>query len=249
MIFRRRKKNDEATEAEADQVDDGSATPDSADVDAADDEASGDGGSELDLAALDALDWRAAGPYDVNEIDLDDEPLDGSPRIDLGSMIVTGFTGAELRLQVAEGTQQILSAMLVKGTSALELGVYAAPRSGGLWAELRTEFIETTTEAGGSASLSEGPFGVELGRTVPVTTPDGEPAYQPSRMWMVEGPRWLLRGIVYGEAALPDPPDSAVAELVTAFRQVVVRRGDQAVAPGDLLPLAIPEGLQPAEDA
>ena len=51
-------------------------------------------------------------------------------------MVLTGFPGAELRLQVAEETQQIVSAMLVTGDSALELGTYAAPRSGGLWAEL-----------------------------------------------------------------------------------------------------------------
>ena len=163
-------------------------------------------------------------------------------------MVLTGFPGAELRLQVAEETQQIVSAMLVTGDSALELGTYAAPRSGGLWAELRDEMIESATEAGGSAALVEGPFGVELRRLLPVSTPDGEQGYQPSRMWVVEGPRWLLRGIVYGQAALEDGVESPVAELLTAFRHVVVRRGDEPMAPGDLLPLHLPTGLT-ASDA
>ena len=90
--------------------------------------------------------------------------------------------------------------------------------------------------------MVEGPFGVELRRLLPVTTPDGEQGYQPSRMWVVEGPRWLLRGIVYGQAALEDGVDGPVEPLITAFRQVVVRRDEQAMAPGDLLPLDAPEG-------
>ena len=163
-------------------------------------------------------------------------------------MIITGFGGAELRLQVAEETQQIVSAMLINGDSALELGAYAAPRSGGLWPELREEIVEAATEAGGSAALVEGPFGVELRRLLPVTTPDGEQGYQPSRMWVVEGPRWLLRGILYGQAALEDHLDPPVADLLTAFREVVVRRGDEAKSPGDLLPLVIPPDVEPGTD-
>jgi hypothetical protein len=200
----------------------------------------------LDLEALDAGEWRTNGPFDIREVDLD-ELDDDEPRIDLGSMILAGFEGAELRLQVAEETSQIISAMLILGNSALELGAYAAPRSGGLWSELRDEMIESAAEVGGSASLVEGPFGVELRRLLPVTTPEGEEGYQPSRMWVVEGPRWLLRGIVYGQAALEEGLESPVAELLTAYRRVIVRRGDEAMAPGDLLPLSMPANLVPAE--
>jgi hypothetical protein len=149
---------------------------------------------------------------------------------------------------MSEETQQIVSAMLIHRDSALELGAYAAPRSGGLWAELREEIMASATEAGGSASLAQGPFGVELRRLIPVTTPEGEEGYQPSRMWVAEGPRWLLRGIVYGQAALEEGLDSPVAEMLTAFRQVIVRRGDEAMAPGDLLPLTMPQNLVPGDE-
>ena len=159
--------------------------------------------------------------------------------------MVTGFPGAELRLQVDEASQAIVSAMLVHDDSALELSAYAAPRSGGYWPELRQDLIEATTEAGGSIALTEGPFGVELRRIIPVTTPTGEEGYQPSRMWVVEGPRWLLRGIVYGQAALEEGVEPPVSEFLTAFRSVVVRRGDQAMGPGDLLGLELPEELAP----
>jgi Protein of unknown function (DUF3710) len=270
MIFRRGKKREDDHEPQADAtsndasqaVDEGSSStvqaaaassPSSSDQiteQPASGEATGASSpatADLDLSALDSKDWRTDGPFDIDEVDLDADTDDDPPRIDLGSMVLTAFPGAELRLQVAEETQQIVSAMLVTGDSALELGTYAAPRSGGLWAELRDEMIESATEAGGSAALVEGPFGVELRRLLPVSTPDGEQGYQPSRMWVVEGPRWLLRGIVYGQAALEDGVESPVAELLTAFRHVVVRRGDEPMAPGELLPLHMPTGLTASE--
>ena len=252
MIFRRSKKRDD--EQELDAASTGSDDTAVEDVEgAAADELEGggpaadaaDGQAELDVEELDAREWRTEGPYDISELDGEHE-LEGTaelPRIDLGAMVLAGLPGAELRLQVSEESQQIVSAMLIHGDSALELGAYAAPRSGGLWSELREEIMASATEVGGSASLAEGPFGVELRRLIPVTTPEGEQGYQPSRMWVAEGPRWLLRGIVYGQAALEDGMDSPVAEMLTAFRSVVVRRGDEAMAPGDLLPLTMPQNL------
>jgi hypothetical protein len=242
MIFKRRRKQ----EAEP-SVDPGIESEAAAEDESGPDDSGAEGKSsadgEPDLEDLDSRDWRDEGPWDVTEIDLEEEPVNGQPRIDLGSMLVTGFAGAELRLQVSEEAQQVVSVMLIGGDSAIELGAYAAPRSGGFWPELREELIESATEAGGSAAVIEGPFGVELRRLLPVTTPDGEQGYQPSRMWVVEGPRWLLRGIVYGQAALEDGVTGPVEPLLTAFRQVVVRRNDQAMAPGELLPLELPKDL------
>jgi hypothetical protein len=251
VIFRRSRRR--ADEADLDDVspelDDADETGSDPDEDVAP-PVQGEGGEAdgaLDLEALDAEDWRTEGPFDISEVD-DVEGTPEMPRIDLGSMVLAGFPGAELRLQMSEETQQIVSAMLIHQDSALELGAYAAPRSGGLWTELREEIMASATEAGGSAQLAEGPFGVELRRLIPVTTPEGEEGYQPSRMWVAEGPRWLLRGIVYGQAALEEGLESPVAEMLTAFRQVIVRRGDEAMAPGDLLPLTMPQNLVAAED-
>ena len=245
----------------AEQTDADAAASDAAGADEAGDEPEpADDG--LDVDALDATEWRTDGPFEVSELSDDDEPADDQPRIDLGSIIVSPVPGSELRLQVNEASD-IVSAMLVLpvtapvtngaqpevvGSSALELSAYAAPRSGGLWSELRDEISDAATGAGGSAELAAGPFGVELRRLLPVTTPEGEQGYQPSRMWVAEGPRWLLRGIVYGQAAVESDEDGpAVAAVLAAFRDVVVRRGDEAMAPGDLLPMTMPSDLQPAE--
>ena len=258
MIFRRKRKQ-EAAEAEPEVAADAAADDDTDPDEDTEDAAATTGDPEL--AALDVLDWRTEGPWDISEVD-DLVGTDTAPKIDLGSLVVTGVPGSELRLQVAEETKEIVSAMLIIETavetagrkqtfsSALELGAYAAPRSGGLWAELREEISAAATAQGGSASLREGPFGVELHRFIPVTTPDGEQGYQPSRMWVAEGPRWLLRGIVYGQAAVEEDLESpVVADVLSAFRQVVVRRGDEAMAPGDLLPLRMPTAVGAEEES
>ena len=262
MIFRRDRKRKGSAEEEPDEVVEVEEVEE-VEADATDKPAAGPA-EEDDLAALDALDWRGDGPWDVNEVD-DLDGTEQAPKIDLGSLIITGVPGSELRLQVAEETKEIVSAMFVIETtvpapagqpaqtqtvsSALELGAYAAPRSGGLWAELREEISEAATAQGGSASLREGPFGVELYRFIPVTTPEGEQGYQPSRMWVAEGPRWLLRGIVYGQAAVEDDVESpVVADVLAAFRQVVVRRGEEAMAPGDLLPLSMPSTVAAGDE-
>ncbi|HEY9291981.1 MAG TPA: DUF3710 domain-containing protein, partial [Microlunatus sp.] len=238
MIFRSRRQRDESSPAETATLDGDTELPD-ADVDQSDvdhddvDHAAGtaaDAGEEVevDLTELDDQDWRDLGPYDIGEVDADalEEPDPDQPRIDLGSMVLAAADGMELRLQVDENSQQIVSAMMIRGDSALEVGAFAAPRSGGLWAEIREELIEAAQDAGGSANLLPGPFGVELRRLLPVRTPDGQEGYQPSRMWVAEGPRWMLRGIIYGQAALEDGVEPPVAEILETFRQIVVRRGD-----------------------
>lgn len=265
MIFKRGRKR--GNESPGDELNEDAGLDEASESqDAADDAPTATEETDLatDLEALEDVDWRSSGPYDVTEID-SIESTEESPKVDLGSLILTPAPGSELRLQVAEETGEIVSAMLVIETiveppagasqktqahsSALELGAYAAPRSGGLWAELRDEISRSATEAGGTASLGEGPFGVELRRLIPVTTPDGEEGYQPSRMWVAEGPRWLLRGIVYGQAAIEEDADSpVVADVLAAFRQVIVRRGDEAMAPGDLLPLTMPTNMSQDTD-
>jgi hypothetical protein len=164
-------------------------------------------------------------------------------------MVLPVSEDLELQLQVEEESQQLVSAMLVMGDSALEVGAFAAPSSGGLWPEIRPELVASVAENDGSASLVSGPFGVELRRLLPVETPDGEQGYQPSRMWVAEGPRWMLRGIVYGEASLTEDVESPAAEMLELFRQIVVRRGDEPMAPGDLLPIVLPPELANSSDA
>src|SRR3954464_7561808 len=68
----------------------------------------------------------AGGPYDVA-----DAPT-GVELLDLGSLRIPAIGGIEIRVQ-ANPDGQIQQVVLVNGESALQLGVFAAPRSQGIW--------------------------------------------------------------------------------------------------------------------
>jgi hypothetical protein len=181
------------------------------------------------------------GPFDATEVDADE--LQGEDRIDLGGLVITGIPGMELRLQVDEQTNEVQAVLLVLEESALELRAFAAPKTAGIWAEVRREIAAEATRMGGTATEGDGPFGPELTLVVPVQDPDGQMYSQRSRVVGVDGPRWLLRGTVLGRAALE--PEAA-EQLEDSFRKVVVVRGTEPMAPREPLGLTLPAGAQPA---
>jgi Protein of unknown function (DUF3710) len=185
---------------------------------------------------------RAHGPYDMSEVD--PATLEADDRIDLGALVITGLPGMELRLQVDEQTNEVQAVLLVLEDSALELRAFAAPRTAGIWADVRREIAAEATRMGGTASEAEGPFGTELVLVVPVEDPDGQIFSQTSRVIGVDGPRWLLRGTVLGRAAVE--PEAA-QPMEESLRNVVVVRGNEPMAPREALALRLPPGAQPAE--
>ena len=185
---------------------------------------------------------RAQGPYDVSEVD--PAILEAEDRIDLGALVITGLPGMELRLQVDEQTNEVQAVLLVLEDSELELRAFAAPRTSGIWADVRREIAAEATRMGGTASEAEGPFGTELVLVVPVQDPDGQIFSQTSRVIGVNGPRWLLRGTVLGRAAVE--PEAA-PPMEESLRNVIVVRGNEPMAPREALALRLPPGAQPAE--
>ena len=79
---------------------------------------------------------------------------------------------------------------------------------------------------------------------MPVTTPEGKPATQPSRVLGISGPRWLLRATLLGKPAMQ--PDEN-GDIESALRDVVVVRGNEPMAPGDPLPLTMPANARPVQ--
>ena len=175
---------------------------------------------------------RSAGPWDVDEVDLD---APGPERIDLGSLLVTGVEGVELRLQADQASGTVSAVLLASGDGGLELRPFAAPKSGGLWDELRGEIAAEATRLGGTVDEEEGPYGPQLRLRVPASGQGGRSKVQVSRVVAVEGPRWLLRATFLGTAA-----QGADAALEQALREVVVVRGEQAMRPREPLPLRLP---------
>ncbi|NYH90676.1 DUF3710 domain-containing protein [Actinopolymorpha rutila] len=199
-----------------------------------------DAGTPGARAATGATTPRAQGPYDAGEVESLHEPLEVG-RIDLGGLQVHPVEGTELRLQVDEESQSVVAALFVQEDSALELRPFAAPRTEGLWDEIRREIAAETTRRGGMVTEGTGPFGPEVKVVVPATMPDGQQATQASRIVGVDGPRWFLRGTLIGRAAVE--PDAA-EPLLAAMAQVVVVRGKGPMAPRDMIPLRLPDEAQ-----
>lgn len=177
------------------------------------------------------------GPLDADDLDLEDDPT-FADHIDLGGLLVAPPPeGVDLRLQVDEETGTVLAVLLAGEDGALELRPFASRRGGDLWAEIRPQIASETARHGGTATERSGDFGTELVCLVPVTTPDGQAATQPSRVIGYNGPRWFLRATLLGRPAV-EPEQAGVWE--DAIRSTVVRRGAGAMPPGESLPLTLP---------
>lgn len=182
---------------------------------------------------------RPQGPWDAA-----DAPDDGLQRLDLGGMRVPVPPETEVRVEVSpEG--QVVAATLVRGQSAMQVSVFAAPRSAGIWFDVREEIATALRETGGQAQEVDGRLGVELEAQVPTDVPGRGRVLMPARFLGVDGPRWFLRAMLTGPAAT----DAALAEeLEQALRQVVVVRGGDPMAVRDPLPLTLPKDVQEAAE-
>ncbi len=219
-MFRRRRRDDDAADpAEASAE---GAAPEEA-TGTAEAAAGGPGGG---------LSERPEGPWDESE-----RP-DAQSYVDLGGLRIQGREGMELRLEVDEASGAVNGVAVLLAGSAVLLHGYAAPRSEGIWDEIRAEIAAGVTRQGGTADEVPGSFGRELLVRVPVRTSDGRTGHQTQRFVGVDGPRWFLRAVFQGPAA-HDP--EAAADLESVVRDVVVVRGAEAMAPRDLLPLRLPD--------
>lgn len=188
-----------------------------------------------DVDELDELEVaRPRGPWDRAETSADEGD---DTYIDLGGLVVKGAPGLELRLQLDEQGGSVTSVMLAAPQSGLELRAFAAPRSGGIWDDVRSDIAAEATKRGGTATEVDGEFGPELRLVVPIQVPDGRKTTQTSRIVGVEGPRWLLRGTFLGASAANPDPDGLVE---SSFRDVIVVRGSGAMAPRELIAMTVP---------
>jgi hypothetical protein len=186
-----------------------------------------DNGVEADDAD-EAVPARPVGPYDID--DVDDEP----EGLDLGSLRVPVPKGVELRVQ-ADPDGQIQQVLLASGDSVLQLGVFAAPRTEGIWDEVREDIRKQLYSDGVAAEEIDGEYGTEL--KARVRTPDG---LADIRFVGVDGQRWMVRAVFQGPAAT-DPV--AAAPLNEALHGLVVDRGSAAMPVREPLPLRLPREI------
>jgi hypothetical protein len=174
------------------------------------------------------------GPLDVSEANA------VRPYVDLGGVKIVPREGLHLRLEVEEATKRVVAVGLDYAGSTLQVQPFAAPRSSGLWHEIRSQIVDQIRKQGGQTREADGPFGPELVATIPVTAGPGTPqTTRIARFIGVDGPRWFLRGVIAGEGAVNPEAAAAVEDL---FRSVVVVRGGTPMPPRDLIPLHVPTG-------
>lgn len=180
---------------------------------------------------------RTTGPWDA------DEAPDDRPRVDLGAVRLPAVQGMELRMEVDQKSGVVTAVSVSLEGSVLQVQAFAAPRTEGIWDEIRDEIASSVTQQGGTVDDLPGPFGRELLARMPVRTPEGRTGHRPARFIGADGPRWFLRGVVTGKAAV----DPAAAEaLEQVFAHIVVVRGAEARPPRDLLALRLPGAATPA---
>ncbi|MFC7545530.1 DUF3710 domain-containing protein [Plantactinospora sp. GCM10030261] len=166
------------------------------------------------------------GPYDIA-----DAP-DDVKRLDLGSLHIPAVPEVEVRMQTdPNGTIQ--QVVLVHGESALQLGAFAAPRSEGVWDDVRADLLASLGEQGATTSEVDGAYGVELRATV--RSDDGPVEL---RFLGIDGPRWMVRAVYQGRVAT-DP--TAAGPLARALENLAVDRGEEPRPVLEPLPLRLPK--------
>ena len=170
------------------------------------------------------------GPYDVSEV-----PEIGV-RVDLGSLRVPVIPGMQVRMELDRATQQITGVTIMtqqpEGLSSLQLQAFAAPKSAGIWDEIRGEIAQGITSTGGQVDDVPGELGRELIAHINRGT-----EVRKARFVGHDGPRWFLRGVITGPAAASP---EAGAQLEDLFKNTVVVRDNTPKPPRDLLPLTLP---------
>jgi len=172
-------------------------------------------------------DRASAGPLDESEANA------VRPYVDLGGVKILPRTDLALRLEVEEGSKRVVAVSLDYAGSTLQVQPFAAPRSNGLWHEIRAQIVDQIGKQGGSTTAQQGPFGPELVAEIPVAGA----APRAARFIGVDGPRWFLRGVIAGEGV--SNPEAA-AKIEDLFRSIVVVRGNTPMPPRDLIPLHMP---------
>ena len=193
-----------------------------------------------DTSSTDPEGWEKSAPADRET----EGPLDESeanpvrPYVDLGGVKILPREGLHLRLEVEEESQRVVAVGLDYANSTLQVQPFAAPRSSGLWHEIREQIAEQVERQGGRTTVRDGVFGPELVAEIPVASPQGPGGEtRVARFVGVDGPRWFLRGVIAGDAAIKADAAALVEDL---FRSIVVVRGTVPMPPRDLIPLRMP---------
>ncbi|WP_089301355.1 DUF3710 domain-containing protein [Haloechinothrix alba] len=164
------------------------------------------------------------GPYDVDEA-----PEDEIPRMDLGSVRVPVPDGAQIQVEMDQSSGKVRAVHVVTPHGQVTISAYAAPRTDALWPDVSEELGQQLRTDGATVVRSTGPWGPEL-------------AVQMGKNSLhfvgVDGPRWMLRGVIAGSGQLAERAPETLRKLM---RDTIVVRGEGPMPVRNPLPIKLPE--------
>lgn len=166
------------------------------------------------------------GPYDDA-----DAPDDDVPRIDLGSVKVPVPDGAQVQVELDQATGNVRAVHVVTQYGQVTISAYAAPKTAELWPEVSDELAEQLRSDGGTVRRSTGEWGRELAVRL------GDAALH---FVGVDGPRWMLRGVIAGPQQVAENAPDMLRDLV---RDTIVVRGDGPLPVRTPLQITLPEAV------
>ena len=183
-------------------------------------------GADDGVEPEDQLSETVDGPFDVA-----DAEEDGIPRIDLGSVKVPVPDGSQVQVEMDPEEGGVRAVHVVTEVGQITVSAYAAPKSGGLWREVSNELADQLREDGAKVNVGRGEWGMELSAIV------GDVAL---RFVGVDGPRWMLRGVIAG----PQSASAQAPEVLRAIvRATVVDRGNSPMPVRTPLPITLPDAV------
>jgi hypothetical protein len=171
----------------------------------------------------------AEGPYDV-----EDAPEDNVARMDLGSVRVPVPEGGQVQVEMDQETGNVRAVHVVTPHGQVTISAYAAPKSAELWPEVCDELAEQLRSDGGTVRRLTGDWGRELSVKL------GDVALH---FVGVDGPRWMLRGVIAGPQQVAA---GAPEQLRSLVRDTIVVRGQGPMPVRNPLPIALPAAMAEA---
>ncbi len=173
----------------------------------------------------------STGPFDGDNVEIEDFDFSDFSQVTLNLGSIRIPMPQESQVQVEMGEQGPKMVHIVTRHGRITPVAFAAPRSGGLWAESTEEIVEGMRSEGMPVELEQGPWGTEI---------VGTGTNGVIRIIGVEGPRWLYRVTL----AAPSGMEDQLAELgrETIARSFVYRGNDPILA-GNSLPVTLPAQL------
>src|SRR5690606_12628562 len=156
------------------------------------------------------------------------------PRMDLGSVRVPVPENCQAQVEMDQETGNVRAVHVVTPHGQVPISAYAAPKTSERWPEVCVELAEQLRSDGAIVRQLTGDWGKELSAKM------GDVSLH---FVGVDGPRWMLRGVIAGPQHVSE---GAPAQLRALVRETIVVRGSGPMPVRTPLPITLPPAMAEA---